>query len=70
MFFGGINYDKPSRLVPLDGDPESEKGGVSGRVIQACLESYLPGLVEEGETFQHNNARTFRAKKVQNWLQS
>ncbi|KAG7416716.1 Transposable element Tc1 transposase [Fusarium oxysporum f. sp. raphani] len=68
MFFGAINYDKPSRIVPLEGDPQSERGGVTGRRILACLQSYLPGLVEEGETFQHDNARTFKAKIVQEWL--
>ncbi|KAM5526983.1 transposase [Fusarium oxysporum f. sp. phaseoli] len=70
MFLGAINYDKSSGVVPLDGDPQSKRRGVvTGRVIQACLESYLPGLVEEGETFQQDKARTFRARKVQNWLQ-
>jgi transposase len=68
MFFGAIHYDKPSRIVPLAGDPESERGGVTGRIILSCLQSYLPGLVEEGETFQHDNARTYKCRKVQNWL--
>ncbi|KAM5529739.1 transposase [Fusarium oxysporum f. sp. phaseoli] len=68
MFFGAINYDKPSRIVPLEGDPQSERGGVTGRRILACLQSYLPGLVEEGENFQHDNAHTFKAKIVQEWL--
>ncbi|KAL9560648.1 hypothetical protein ACKAV7_015211 [Fusarium commune] len=68
MFFGAINYDKPSQIVPLEGDPQYERGGVTGRRILACLQSYLPGLVEEGETFQHDNARTFKAKIVQEWL--
>ncbi|KAF5694447.1 Nuf2 family [Fusarium denticulatum] len=68
MFFGAINYDKPSRVVPLPGDPESEKGGVTGRRILTCLQSYLPDLIEEGETFQHDNARTFTCRKVQDWL--
>ncbi|KNB15401.1 hypothetical protein FOXG_17052 [Fusarium oxysporum f. sp. lycopersici 4287] len=68
MFFGAINYDKPSRIVPLESDPPSGWGGVTGRRILACLQSYLPGLIEEGETFQHDNARTFKAKIVQEWL--
>ncbi|SCN80673.1 uncharacterized protein FFB20_06201 [Fusarium fujikuroi] len=56
MFYGAINYDKPSTVVPLPGDPESERGGVTGRRILSCLQSYLPDLIEEGETFQHDNA--------------
>ncbi|VZH99729.1 unnamed protein product, partial [Fusarium fujikuroi] len=58
MFYGVINYDKPSTVVPLPGDPESERGGVIGRRILSCLQSYLPDLIEEGETFQHDNAPT------------
>ncbi|KAI8412403.1 hypothetical protein FOFC_05660, partial [Fusarium oxysporum] len=69
MFFSGINYDKPSTVVPLPGDPQSERGGVTGRRILSCLQSYLPGLIEEGETFQHDNAHTFTCRKVQEWLQ-
>ncbi|KAJ0139015.1 Acyl-CoA synthetase short-chain family member 3 [Fusarium oxysporum f. sp. albedinis] len=65
MFFGAINYDKPSRIVPVESDPQSGRGGVTGRRILACLQSYLPGLIEEGETFQHDNSRTFKAKIVQ-----
>ncbi|KAF5709870.1 Nuf2 family [Fusarium globosum] len=68
MFFGAINYDKPSRVVPLPSDPDSERGGVTGRRILSCLQSYLPDLIEEGETFQHDNARTFTCRKVQDWL--
>ncbi|SCN95043.1 uncharacterized protein FFB20_09933 [Fusarium fujikuroi] len=56
MFYGAINYDKPSTVVPLPGDPESERGGVTGWRILSCLQSYLPDLIEEGETFQHDNA--------------
>jgi hypothetical protein len=68
MFFAAIHYDKLSKIVPLDGDPDAKHGGVTGRRIRECLERYLPEAIEEEETFQHNNARTFRAKTVQNWL--
>ncbi|KAJ9412935.1 hypothetical protein QL093DRAFT_2524540, partial [Fusarium oxysporum] len=67
-FYGAINYDKPSRIVPLPVNPQSERGGVTGRRILPCLQSYLPGLIEGGETFQHDNARTFTCKRVQEWM--
>ncbi|VTT75898.1 unnamed protein product, partial [Fusarium fujikuroi] len=63
-----INYNKLSTVIPLPGDPKSEKGGVTGRHILSCLQSYLPDLIEEGETFQHDNAHTFTYRKVQDWL--
>ncbi|VTT73332.1 unnamed protein product, partial [Fusarium fujikuroi] len=56
IFYGAINYNKPSTVIPLPGDPESKRGGVTGRHILSCLQSYLPDLIEKGETFQHNNA--------------
>ncbi|VZI06270.1 unnamed protein product, partial [Fusarium fujikuroi] len=33
IFYSAINYNKPSTVVPLPGDPESERGGVTGRRI-------------------------------------
>ncbi|VZH95027.1 unnamed protein product, partial [Fusarium fujikuroi] len=51
IFYGAINYNKPSTVVPLPGDPKSERGGVTGRHILSCLQSYLPDFIEEGETF-------------------
>ncbi|VZH88169.1 unnamed protein product [Fusarium fujikuroi] len=51
MFYGVINYNKLSIVIPLLGDPESERGGVIGRHILSCLQSYFPDLIEEGETF-------------------
>ncbi|VZI12579.1 unnamed protein product, partial [Fusarium fujikuroi] len=65
MFYGAINYNKPSTVIPLPGDPESKRGGVTGRRILSCLQSYLPDLIEEGETFQHDNARTFTYRKTE-----
>jgi hypothetical protein len=68
MLFAAINYDRPSEIVPLEGDPDADRGGVTGRRIRDCLQAYLPRHIEEGETFQHDNARTFRSKKVKDWL--
>jgi transposase len=68
MFFAAIHYEKPSEIVPLEGDPEAKRGDVTGRRIKACLQSHLPRFLSEGETFQHDNGRTFTAGSVQDWL--
>jgi hypothetical protein len=68
MFYGGFSIDRLSELVPLDGDPLAKRGGVTGRVILACLRQQLPAVLEEGMTLQHDNGPTYRARIVQNWL--
>jgi transposase len=68
MFYGGFSIDRLSELVPLDGDPLAKRGGVTGRIILACLRQQLPAVLEEGMTLQHDNGPTYRARIVQNWL--
>jgi hypothetical protein len=45
----------------------AKRGGVTGKRIKACLQEFIPEILE-GDTFQHDNARTFRAKLVHDWL--
>lgn len=58
-----------SRLIPLFGDPESERGGVNSIVIRDIYLRILPILVSyEGSIFQHDNAPTHTAHVVQEAL--
>jgi transposase len=68
MFYGGFSIDRLSELVPLDGDPLAKRGGVTGRIILACLRQQLPAVLEEEMMLQHDNGPTYRARIVQNWL--
>jgi hypothetical protein len=65
MFFGAFTLDRATDLVCLDGDPEADRGGVTGRIILECLQQHLPEIIEEGMTFQHDNGPTFKSHLVQ-----
>ena len=56
-------------LVPLFGDPESERGGVNSIVIRDLYLRILPTLISyEGSIFQHDNAPTHTAHVVREAL--
>jgi hypothetical protein len=40
----------------------------AGRVIEAYLEAHLPKIASHGDVFIHDNARTFKAAIVPDWL--
>jgi hypothetical protein len=50
------------------GDPNSARGSVTGRVVRACLEEQLPTIASPGSIFQQDNASTYTAHVVQDWL--
>lgn len=50
------------------GDPESTRGGVTGRVVLDCLQQNLPRICEPGSIFIQGNAPTHTARLVQGWL--
>lgn len=70
MFWAGFGWGIRTSLVPLLGDPDSPRGGVTGRVIQACLEENLPTIASPGSKFIQDNAPTHTARVVQNWLRN
>ncbi|UPK97475.1 hypothetical protein LCI18_008410 [Fusarium solani-melongenae] len=68
MFFSAFNHRRCLPMVPLAGDPESPRGGVTAQVILACLQRYLPRIVTRNSYFQHDNASTFTAHIVRDWI--
>ncbi|KJZ68257.1 hypothetical protein HIM_12350 [Hirsutella minnesotensis 3608] len=50
------------------GDPDSPRGGVTGRRVLECLQENLPTIAEPGYTFAQDNASTHMAAIVQAWL--
>ncbi|KJZ68323.1 hypothetical protein HIM_12290 [Hirsutella minnesotensis 3608] len=68
MFWAGFSYNRRTSLTPLLGDPDSERGGVTGRVIKACLEEQLPTIAEPGSVFAQDDAPTHTAYVVRDWL--
>lgn len=68
MFCAAITWRTKTALTPLPGDPDSARGGVTGRVILECLQDILPTICEPGSIYAQDNASTHTARVVQNWL--
>ena len=69
MFWGAFAYRRRTSLVALLGDPDSARGGVTGRCILDCLQENLPTIAEPGYIFIQDNAPTHRARIVSSWLE-
>jgi transposase len=71
MFWACINGDtRRTGLIPMDGDPESPRGGVTSRVIQSTYSTYLPSILSNRSDaiFMHDNASTHTAHIVRDLL--
>ena len=68
MFWAIFGFQTRSGLVPLDGDPEARRNGVSGRVIRALYSAFLPEFVGPEDIFMHDNAPVHTAHIVRDVL--
>lgn len=68
MFWAGFAVGRRTSLVPLLGDPDAARGGVTARQILSCLQENLPTIAEPGYLFIQDNAPTHKARIVQEWL--
>ena len=68
MFWAGFGEDIRTGLVPLDGDPEAPRGGVTARVIRELYRAWLPEFVHEGDIFMKDSASVHRAHIVRDIL--
>lgn len=69
MFWAAFGYNTRSGLIPLKGDPLSERQGVSGWVIEQLYSAILPDFLEPEDIFMHDGASVHRARVVQTVLQ-
>jgi hypothetical protein len=68
MFFSAFNCRRRLPMVPLYGDPESERGGVTARRLLECLKQHLPRIVTRNSLFQHDNSSLFTSRLIRNWI--
>jgi transposase len=62
MFWAAFSADRRTGLIPLFGDPNSERGGVNRFVIEELYRRVLPTLLSaEDGIFMHDNAPTHTA---------
>lgn len=71
MFWAAFSgTTRRSGLIPLFGDPNSERSGVNRFVIEALYTRVLPTLILNRDgIFQHDNAPTHTAHIVRDALQ-
>jgi len=68
MLWAGFGFGIHTSLIPLDRDPLSARGGVSGRTIRQLYTEFLPGLVEPQDIFIHDNAPVHTTRIVREIL--
>lgn len=61
MFWGAFSYYNRLSLVPLLGDPESKRGGVTVRRILEYYKENLLIIISPGSIFQEDNVLIYRA---------
>jgi hypothetical protein len=69
MFWAGFGYDIRTELVPLDGDPNSSRGGVTAKVIYDLYQDQLPGFIQAGDIFMQDNAAVHTARIIYGLLE-
>jgi len=56
MFWAAFGASIRIGSIPLDGDPDAQRGGVTARIISILYRSFLPDLLQPGDIFMHDNA--------------
>ena len=70
MFWAAFSATRRTSLIPLFGDPKSERGGINRFVIEELYRRVLPTLLlAEDGIFMHDNAPTHTAYVVRDVLQ-
>jgi transposase len=64
MFWAAFGQNMRTGLVPLDGDPLSARGGITGWVIGELYRAYLPTILQPGDIFMHDGATVHTARIV------
>jgi hypothetical protein len=56
MLWAAFGYNRRIGLVPLNGDPEAARRGVTSWVIRALYEAFLPDIMVDGREFIYDGA--------------
>jgi transposase len=68
MLWAAFGSNRRTGLVPLDGDPEAPRGGVTSWVISEVYRAFLPDIMVEGGEFMHDGAGPHRGHIVLDFL--
>lgn len=70
MFWAAFGFNRRTGLLPLEGDPEAARGGVTAWIIRGVYESFLPDILGPGDIFMHDGASVHRAYIVRELLEN
>jgi transposase len=68
MFWAAFGYGIRTQLVPMNGDPDSARGGITARVYQEVLSTYLRPILYLHDIFMHDGASIHTAHLIRDWL--
>ena len=69
MFWAAFREESRTDLVPLSGDPNSSRGGVTRYRIRDLYAEVLPQILTENSIFMHDNAPVHTARVVRGLLE-
>jgi len=56
MLWAAFGHNRWTGLVPLDGDPDAPRGGVTSKVIVELYRAFLPEIMVQGGEFMQEGA--------------
>ena len=68
MFWAAFGYGIRTTLVPMEGDPDSKRGGVTAQVYKDILDKHLPPILGIGAIFIQDNAPIHTTRIIRDWL--
>ena len=68
MFWAAFCYDRRTALVPMNGDPLAENGGVTARIYRDVLQEHLPTIADENSIFMQDGAGIHRSALIREFL--
>jgi hypothetical protein len=68
MFWAAFGHRKRTNLVPMEGDPNSARGGVTARRYIEVLKEHLPTILNFDSIFMQDNASIHTAYLVRDWF--
>ena len=68
MFWASFGYECQTDLVAMEGDPLSERLGVTSQVYLEVLKEHLPMILNPGDIFMQDGAGIHRARIVKQWF--
>lgn len=69
MLWAAFGYNPRTGLVPLDGDPQAARGGITSWVIRNLYQAFLPDIMVQDGEFMHDGAGPHRGHIVKDILE-